>query len=283
MRLGLIGIDNTHADHAVRHLNLEHALGSARVVAIQGGTAERAATLAAHGGIDLVAEHPEDLIGAIDAAIVMDRDGSLHRAHAVPLLKAGIPVLVDKPLATTVADAEAILETARTAGVPVTSYSALRWTDSLAAFRERLPALGPLTTVVATGPVQRDSIYGGVSFYGVHAVELALHLLGGDLSPEPPIVSVLPGAVVALARVGEAHAVINLVERTSQTAVPFHITATGPSGIAADVVTLGKDYTLPALRHFTTLLTTGTPPLTEAQLLAPVRLLSAIQSTTPNP
>lgn len=276
MRLGLVGIDNTHADHAVRHLNGEHALGSARVVAIQGGTAERAATLS--GGAIEVVSRPEDLIGLVDAAIVMDRDGSLHRAHAVPLLKAGIPVLVDKPLATTVADATAILDAARTAGVPVTSYSALRWVDSLAAFRTRASELGPLTTVVATGPVQRDSVYGGVSFYGVHAVELALHLLTTP-TPTPSVdVSVLPGGVVATARVGGAHAVINLVERTSEAAVPFHLSVTGVGGVAAETITLGKDYTLPALRVFLAMLDTGTAPLTDAQLLAPVHLLETIST-----
>ncbi|MFI6322759.1 Gfo/Idh/MocA family protein [Nonomuraea sp. NPDC050556] len=275
MRLGLVGIDNTHADHAVRHLNGEHALGSARVVAIQGGTAERAATLS--GGAISVVSRPEDLIGLVDAAIVMDRDGSLHRAHAVPLLKAGIPVLVDKPLATTVADAEAILEAARTAGVPVTSYSALRWVDSLAAFRARVAELGPLTTVVATGPVQRDSVYGGVSFYGVHAVELALHLLTPSASDDLTV-SVLPGGVVATARVGGAHAVINLVERTPEAAVPFHLSVTGVGGVAAETITLGKDYTLPALRVFLTMLATGTSPLTDAELLAPVHLLETIST-----
>lgn len=270
MRLGLIGIDNTHADHAVRHFNLEHALGSARVVALQGGTAERAAELAAEGGIATVAERPEDLIGAIDAAIVMDRDGALHRAHAVPLLKAGIPVLVDKPLATTVEDASAILETARTAGVAVTSYSALRWT--VTAFAQDL---GPLRTVVATGPVQRDSVYGGVSFYGIHAVEMALQLLGSAEVSEP-MISVLPGAVVAVVRAGEAHAVINLVERTEQAAVPFHLSVSGVSGVAAGPVALGKDYTLPALQVFMEMLRTGVSPLTEAELLAPVRILQAV-------
>lgn len=277
MRLGIIGIDNTHADHAVRHLNLEHALGSARVVAIHGGTAERSAALAETGGVETVAERPEDLIGQVDAVIVMDRDGALHRAHAVPLLKAGVPVLVDKPLATTVADAEAILAAARAGGVPVTSYSALRWAPALAAVGERAAEIGEIRTVVATGPVQRDSVYGGVSFYGVHAVEMALHLLAPP--DAAPAVSVLPGAVLVVVPAGPAHGVINLVERGPEAAVPFHLEVVGTKGVVAEPVVLAKDYTLPSLRVFLEMARTGVAPLDEAELLAPVRVMEAISAS----
>ncbi|MBB3727558.1 Gfo/Idh/MocA family protein [Nonomuraea dietziae] len=273
MRVGIIGSDNTHADHAVRHLNEERALGAARVVAVHGGTGERAEQL----GVPRRVERPEELIGLVDAVIVMDRDGSLHRSHAEPLLRAGIPVFVDKPLATTVADAEAILEAARAGGAPVTSFSALRWN---AALEELSSEVGELRAVVATGPVQRDSPFGGVGFYGVHAVELALHLL-----PTPtaaPVVSVLEGAVLATVRAGDAHAVINLVERDASTAVPFHLQVVGAKAVAADRLLLGKDYTLPSLRRFADMVDTGEWPLGADDLLAPVRVLESVTEAVRN-
>ncbi|MFI6499577.1 Gfo/Idh/MocA family protein [Nonomuraea typhae] len=302
MRLGLIGLDNTHADHAIRHLNAERALGDVRIVALCGGTAERTAQLSGQGGVEFGVDRPEDLIGRIDAAVVMDRDPALHRPHAEPLLKAGIPVFVDKPLAGSVADAEAILAAARTGGVPVTSSSALRW--AVEALRARLDDLGELRSVVATGPVQRDSPYGGVAFYGVHAVEMALHLF--EPPSGEPLISVLPGAVLATAQAGvthatsqagvahetaragvahatagAAHAVVNLVERDAEGAVPFTIQITGTRGVLAEPMTLGKDYTLPALRKFADMVETGKQPLEEAELLAPVRLMEAITRTLP--
>ncbi|MFI6299163.1 Gfo/Idh/MocA family oxidoreductase [Nonomuraea sp. NPDC050790] len=277
MRLGLIGLDNTHADHAIRHLNVERALGDVRIVALCGGTAERTAQLSGQGGVEFGVDRPEDLIGRIDAAIVMDRDGDLHRPHAEPLLKAGVPVFVDKPLAGTSADAEAILAAAGAGGVPVTSSSALRW--AVEAMRERLEALGPIRSVVATGPVQRESPYGGVAFYGVHVVEMALHLL-----PPPeaePQVSVLPGGVLAVVAAGQAHAVLNLVERDAEGAVPFAVQVTGTRGVLAEQLSLGKDYTLPALRAFAEMVETGKQPLDEAALLAPVRVLEALTRAVP--
>lgn len=272
MRLGLIGIDNTHADHAVRHLNKEHALGPARVVAVQGGTGEQAERL----GVATHVRHPEELIGLVDAAIVMDRDGSLHRRHAEPLLKAGIPVFVDKPLATTVADAEAVIAAAAAGGVPVTSYSALRWHPAVSAPAE----LGEVRAVVATGPVQRDSPFGGIGFYGVHAVEVALHLL--PVPTAVPSVQVLPGVVLVTVAAGDAHAVVTLVERDAHTAVPFHLQVAGTKAVAAERLALGPDYTLPSLRRFADMVRTGEWPLSAEELLAPVRVLEAVSAVVRN-
>ncbi|MFC7716077.1 hypothetical protein [Nonomuraea recticatena] len=140
--------------------------------------------------------------------------------------------------------------------------------------------MGEPRAVVATGPVQRDSPFGGVGFYGVHAVELALHLL-----PTPtaaPVVSVLEGAVLATVRAGDAHAVINLVERDASTAVPFHLQVVGARAVAADRLLLGKDYTLPSLRRFADMVETGEWPLGADDLLAPVRVLESVTEAVRN-
>lgn len=275
MRLGIIGIDNSHADHAVRHLNVEHVLGAARVVAVHRGAPERVDALTAGGGI-AVLDQPEDMIGQVDAAIVMDRHGAVHRAHAEPLLAAGIPVFVDKPLALSSADAEALLAAAAATRAPVSSWSPLRWVAAMVELRERIAELGEIRTVVATGPVQRESPYGGVAFYGVHAVEMALHLLPpltGD-----PVVSVGTGGVVAVLPAGSAHGVVNLVDRSADAAVPFHIEVVGTRGVIAETVALGKDYTLPSLRLLQRMVETGEGPLSPADLLAAVRVVETISA-----
>ncbi len=73
-----------------------------------------------------------------------------NRAH-VPLgiaaLEAGLPVVVDKPLAPSVADAERLLETARRTGRLLTVFQNRRWdTDFLTA--RRLIDAGLLGSVV---------------------------------------------------------------------------------------------------------------------------------------
>src|SRR3954465_8451464 len=125
MRIALVGTENSHADHIVRALNVDQ-ISDARVVALVGDD-EKTRKLAADGGIADVVPTSGELIGSVDALIVTNRDGALHRAAAVPFRGAGIPVWVDKPLAAGTADALAILDAAARRSALVTSYSAVRW------------------------------------------------------------------------------------------------------------------------------------------------------------
>jgi predicted dehydrogenase len=64
----------------------------------------------------------------------------LHAETVVPLLEAGVPVLVEKPIAGTVADARTIIDAARAAGVPLAVGHVERFNPAVRALRERLDA-----------------------------------------------------------------------------------------------------------------------------------------------
>ena len=183
VRIGIVGTENSHVDQIIDYLNVSHPAAGARVVALAGGDTERNLQLSAVGGIRAVVDSVTDLIGSIDALIVTNRDGGLHREQAVPLLEAGVPVWVDKPLAVTVEDAEAIIEAAQRTRTPLTSYSALRWIPDTEALVERARDLGPLQSVCATGPADPASPWGGIFFYGIHPADVALRLAPGPLGP----------------------------------------------------------------------------------------------------
>src|SRR3954471_2827124 len=134
MRIALVGTENSHADHIVQALNVDQ-ISDARVVALVGDD-EKTRKLASLGGIADVVPTSGELIGSVDALIVTNRDGAVHRELAVPFLEAGIPVWVDKPLAASTADARAILDAARLGGAAVTSYSAVRWVADADALAE---------------------------------------------------------------------------------------------------------------------------------------------------
>src|SRR5690606_31195052 len=124
LRIGIVGAESSHTAELLRLVNGEGRPPGARVVAVAPVDVD-----ARTAGIDpaLVVGSPDALVGAVDAALVLTRDGATHRALAGPLLAAGLPVWVDKPFATTVADARALIDTARRAGALVWSRSALRF------------------------------------------------------------------------------------------------------------------------------------------------------------
>jgi predicted dehydrogenase len=96
------------------HARLLAARPDAELVAVvdpDAGARERTAAL---HGCRAVAE-PRDLVGLADAAVIAAPTG-LHAAVALPLLAAGVDLLVEKPIAATVEDARAIVIAARRHG-----------------------------------------------------------------------------------------------------------------------------------------------------------------------
>ncbi len=109
LRLALIG-----AGRITQHAHLPAALASprARVVAIVDPAPGRAAELArSHDLRPRLAGRLEEVLSEIDAAVVATPNDT-HRTVAVRCLEAGVSVLVEKPLATSSEDGEAMVRAA---------------------------------------------------------------------------------------------------------------------------------------------------------------------------
>lgn len=160
-------------------------LNTSARLAIVGLDSSRPARLRAFLGAVVAQVDPRDaggLVGQVDAVLLCTRDGRDHAAQALPLLRAGISVWVDKPLATREDDARAMVDAARAAGVVLACRSGLR---DAAATRETAAWLrdqtGPVTVTIE-GPADPDSPHGGLAHYGIHHVELACEVAARPLS-----------------------------------------------------------------------------------------------------
>lgn len=277
-RLGIVGIENSHADHFIRHLNSEQRFGDSRVVAIVRGEDSRVATLTARARLQVV-ESPADLVGLVDAAIVCSRDGSLHPQQAEPLLAAGLPVFIDKPLAASRAAAEALLARGNDAGVPVVSASAVRFTPQVAELQAARARTGIFQAVAVSGPADPASPYAGIFFYGIHTVETAL-LLAGAADRQPDLAGLTVqqqgAAIVATVEIGGVLVTMRFVTPDEQGQVPFHAAVFGRHGSAAADLTLGPDYNLPLLERFLATLAGRPTDLGSLSLLTPVAVTERI-------
>ncbi len=70
-------------------------------------------------------KHPEDMLGEVDAAMIMDFNRSSELAE--PFLREGIPVFVNRPYAATMSDGRKILDTAAKTGAAVFTGSLVPW------------------------------------------------------------------------------------------------------------------------------------------------------------
>lgn len=274
-RIGFIGTENSHTDHFIRFLNAEARHPGFTATALAGGVSERNEKLS--GGTLSIVEEPEDLIGTVDAAIISTRDGARHREQAEPLLRAGMPVLVDKPLATNVADAQAIIAASQERGSVLLSCSALRFLPQIAEVSEG--GTDSLRQLSLIGPADPDSPYSGLYFYGIHHVEAALEILGNPVV-EPGSVQVHVSrhgdTTVALTRIAGVEVSFTFVVPGDGTRVPFYAVATRTDSVTARELVLGPDYNAPSVARFVDALSTGRSPMSAAELLSPIVVMDAI-------
>ncbi|MGQ0574135.1 MAG: Gfo/Idh/MocA family protein [Pseudonocardia sp.] len=185
-RIGLIGTGGIGRAHA------QAAAG------LTGGFLAGVADIDAAAAAAVGAEHdvPALPVEALaDAArfdlVVVASPPSTHLAVVEPLLRAGVPVMCEKPLAVDLATARKIAELAAETGTPLTMATKFRFVDDVALTRELIAggALGDVlkVEVAFAGRVEMAGRWnadpavagGGVAIdNATHGVDLVRHLVG---------------------------------------------------------------------------------------------------------
>lgn len=191
LKIGLIGLDTSHASAFTRILNetdYEHYLPGARVVAaFPGGSpdVEASATRVegftqqvADWGVEIVPDIPS-LLPKVDAVILTSVDGRVHLEQVKPVIAAGKPVFIDKPMAAGLADVQEIFRLANEAHVPCFSASSLRFFPELQnALKDE--KLGKVIGCDAYSPAKLEPHHPDLMWYGVHGVEILFAAMGAD-------------------------------------------------------------------------------------------------------
>ena len=186
VRLGIIGTDTSHAIAFTRALNdpvgPDHVPGAHIVAAWKGGSpdieqsAKRANQYAKElkekWGVKFV-DSISELCPAVDGLLLESVDGRAHLPQFREAVRCGKPVFIDKPLASTLADAREIARLARGHNVPWFSSSSLRYSP-IAELRTP-DMIGAI--VWAPGPLEPHHQL-DLSWYGIHGVEMLYTLFG---------------------------------------------------------------------------------------------------------
>ena len=133
------------------HAYPDEFIGDGRVTHIWTQDRELSEAIADAALIDHIVGSPDEMLGDIDALLLARDDSVRHRVHAAAFLDAGIPIYIDKPLATSRAAAEELLASQRREG-QIFTCSALRFAAELKLGPQRREAIGELTAIEAFSP-----------------------------------------------------------------------------------------------------------------------------------
>ncbi len=187
-RIGIIGLDTSHSIAFAKALNDPAAgdnFGGYTVVAAypKGSLDIQSSVERIEGytndirklGVEIVAS-VEELLTKADVFMLETNDGRRHLEQALPVLKAGKRLFVDKPMAASLADAMAIFQVADKYGVPVFSTSSLRYIKGMKEVKEG--AAGKILGAETYSPASLEKTHPDFFWYGIHGVETLFAAMG---------------------------------------------------------------------------------------------------------
>jgi len=181
IRIGIIGAENSHTVGYGKMFNTDKKFPGVEVLYVWGETDEFASIAAEKGNIPNIVKDPSEMSGKIDALIVDHRHAKYHLEAARPFIKEGIPTFIDKPFCYRVEEGKEFLAMARKYGTPVTSYSSIAYSNATFDMKKQVESMEKVDQVIRCGPVDVNSKYGGIFFYGVHLLQPLMNIFGEDI------------------------------------------------------------------------------------------------------
>ena len=188
LRAGMIGLDTSHVPAFTRLFNnaksMEEVAAIKIVAGYPGGTdlpaskdrVERFTQQIREMGVEIVDSIPK-LLDKVDVVLIESVDGRIHLQEAIPVIKAGKPLWIDKPVAGSLADTIVIYELAKKHNVPVFSSSSLRFGTGIQALRKN-EEIGPIVGAATWGSCSYSAGTPDMFFYGIHGIEPLFTLMG---------------------------------------------------------------------------------------------------------
>jgi len=188
-RVGIIGLDTSHVVAFTKTLN-DQSAGSefAGYMVVAAYPTEGSADLPAsinrlegftetirNMGVKIV-NSIEELVEKVDFVLLESVDGRRHLAEALPVLKAGKPMFVDKPFTASLSDAIILSDKAKQSEVPIWSSSSLRYMkDAQSVARGNL---GKVLGAFTYSPAEIQETHPDLFWYGIHGIEILYTIMG---------------------------------------------------------------------------------------------------------
>lgn len=279
--VGIIGSDNSHALIFSKLTNIPdeasgmYAYPDVRITGIFGLDKKRTAEVAEEGRIERIYDNPEDMLGKVDAVMVVFRHGGLHARYALPFIQAGIPTWIDKPFVIEPGEGEHIIECARKHHTLITGGSTCKYAEDVLFLKNevtRQDMTGNILSGALNFPADLQSAYGGLFFYGTHLAEMMLTIFGYDV--RSVVTSKQADNLVAIAKYDRYQVNMNFLKQTPRYLGILY----GDKGNVVRGINIASVYRQ-GMDRFVEMLRTQKCPFPPEQLLTSVVLLNCIEKS----
>ena len=128
-------------------------------------------------GVEIV-DSIDELLKRVDVVLLESVDGRPHLAQARPVIAAGKPLFIDKPMAASLADAMEIFRLAKEKNVPCFSASSLRFSSGFQAARNGTAGFGDVRSCTAWSPLHVEPHHPDLFWYGSTAWRRLFTIMG---------------------------------------------------------------------------------------------------------
>jgi hypothetical protein len=190
LRAGMIGLTTSHVVAFTGVLNDPNATGDlADVEVVAGFTGgvednpsswdrrEKFTEALREKGVKIYDSIPE-MLENVDVVLLEEVDGRPHLEWARPVIEAGKPLFIDKPLAASLADCIEIFRLAEEKNVPCFSSSSLRFSAGFQAARGGDSPFGQIKSCAAGSPMSIEPHHPDLFWYGIHGCEILFTVMG---------------------------------------------------------------------------------------------------------
>lgn len=280
-RVGILGSDSSHALAFSKLCNIpdpathQYNFSNVRITAIYGHDKKQTEKVAAEGKIDTIASKSNELFGKVDAVMILFRDGNLHAPYALPFIKAGIPVWIDKPITIKIEEAEMLIEEANKNNTLVTGGSTCKYSLDVLALKGVVDSeeLSNIVSGYLNFPGDINSPYNGIFFYGPHIAEMLFTIFGYDVKS---ITTTRNNSdIICVANYDKFSVVLNFAQNAAQN---YCIVQGDKKSIVREINIDSYTYKL-GFEKFVEMLETGRRPLSLDKLIAPTVFLTAINKS----
>lgn len=189
-RIGIIGLDTSHVTAFTKVINDpgRPEFEGFKVVAAYPtkGSADMPASIDRIGmfteqvsamGVEIVGSI-KALLTKVDFVLLESVDGRRHLDEALPVLKAGKRMFIDKPISNSLVGAIALFEASEKYKTPIFSASSTRFSPESVEIAKGKETVGTVLGAHTYGPAAKQDGHMELAYYGIHSIEALFTLMG---------------------------------------------------------------------------------------------------------